>query len=163
MRRRLVIWTAAAVLALSLAGWVMSLWKPQVALARPRWTRIGLLFGGVEVHRTVLPLNARGWPSSVDFYHMWWPYARLDRASIVVDMSQFKLRSGVVGMIFVPMWMPVAASSVALMVAHKGSSGRKHPRTGHCRSCGYDITGITGPCPECGQEGEPGRSCRSLT
>ncbi len=28
---------------------------------------------------------------------------------------------------------------------------RRRARIGKCRNCGYDISGITGPCPECGQ------------
>ena len=37
---------------------------------------------------------------------------------------------------------------VALAVA---ATGRK-PRPGHCRACGYDLTGnISGKCPECGE------------
>lgn len=29
-------------------------------------------------------------------------------------------------------------------------------RNGLCTACGYDLTGITGPCPECGKERERG-------
>jgi hypothetical protein len=37
----------------------------------------------------------------------------------------------------------------ALMVRTEWKS-RRHAREGNCRKCGYDLAGISGPCPECG-------------
>ncbi len=30
--------------------------------------------------------------------------------------------------------------------------GRQQPDARKCSHCGYDLTGITGPCPECGNQ-----------
>lgn len=51
-----------------------------------------------------------------------------------------------------PMWIPLAISIVlaCLVVARLASAPRRSAE--NCVSCAYDLTGITGPCPECGKE-----------
>lgn len=53
--------------------------------------------------------------------------------------------------VFVPLWAPLLA--VALPTLYACCRCRRFP-PGHCRKCGYDLTGnTTGICPECGTGG----------
>ena len=58
--------------------------------------------------------------------------------------------------VIVPLWIPFAMIAVPTgIVWYRG----RRPPPGHCRKCGYDLTGnISGICPECGtpipREGE---------
>ena len=48
----------------------------------------------------------------------------------------------------IPLWMPLIA--IAIPTAWLWWRDRRHP-SGHCRKCGYDLTGnVTGVCSECG-------------
>jgi hypothetical protein len=55
-----------------------------------------------------------------------------------------------------PMWIPMAFAGVALVTSaalwRRDCSYNTRARRGRCLSCGYDLSGITGPCPECGKE-----------
>jgi hypothetical protein len=55
-----------------------------------------------------------------------------------------------------PLWMPSTGAAGVLaalwFVAHAGRRGRQ--LAGKCTGCGYDLSGLTGPCPECGKERE---------
>jgi hypothetical protein len=60
-----------------------------------------------------------------------------------------------------PIWSGVFIDSLvfagAFALAHQGSlMGRRWWRRGRgrCPVCAYDLTGLTGPCPECGKERE---------
>ena len=53
--------------------------------------------------------------------------------------------------VFLPTWL------LMLMVAAPTSwlfyKDRRPPKPGHCRKCGYNLTGnVSGVCPECGEE-----------
>jgi len=49
----------------------------------------------------------------------------------------------------VPLWMPFLI--VALPTAFLWRRGRRRIPPGHCRKCGYNLTGnVSGVCPECG-------------
>ena len=50
----------------------------------------------------------------------------------------------------IPLWMIFLPTAVLTMFLWRWSRYR-HP--GHCRKCGYDLTGhVSGKCPECGTE-----------
>jgi hypothetical protein len=53
-----------------------------------------------------------------------------------------------------PLWMPAScAMSVLAIGARLGTvRHRKLDAARSCIDCHYDLTGITGPCPECGKE-----------
>jgi hypothetical protein len=148
--RRAVMWGAGVVLTVSVVAWVLSMFRPSLAIPYPRWTRLFLAEGGLEVRRTMIPGESH-WTGYVGLYHSWWPRARLKEAPIVVDMSRLTMRNGVTGHIFVPLWIPLAASCGVLVTARLVSCGVP---AGICPSCSYDLSGITGPCPECGSERE---------
>ena len=49
----------------------------------------------------------------------------------------------------IPLWMP-AMALLALLGAIVAFTRAEYP-PGHCRTCGYDLTGnVSGVCPECG-------------
>ena len=52
-------------------------------------------------------------------------------------------------MAITPLWLPIAVVAVPLLFAWGRS--RRHAAVGHCRRCGYNLTGnVSGRCPECG-------------
>lgn len=47
---------------------------------------------------------------------------------------------------YIPLWIPFLLSIAVVIVT------RRRPLWGHCRKCGYNLTGNeSGRCPECGQ------------
>ncbi len=53
------------------------------------------------------------------------------------------------GYVELPLWLPL------LIIGHPTAflwgRARRRPLAGHCRNCGYDLTGnVSGRCPECG-------------
>ena len=49
-----------------------------------------------------------------------------------------------------PLWMPFVGALIPAVIAWKRL---RRPLPGHCRKCGYDLTGNTsGTCPECGRK-----------
>ena len=55
-----------------------------------------------------------------------------------------------------PTWMPLLAAMIPTVLAWR-KLRRKYP-PGHCRKCGYDLTGnVTGVCSECGDSIEAKR------
>ena len=48
----------------------------------------------------------------------------------------------------IPLWIPLCAAIPPTLWLWLR---RRHHKEGHCRSCGYDLTGnLSGRCPECG-------------
>ena len=56
-----------------------------------------------------------------------------------------------VGIVSVPLWMPLLA--VSIPTAYLFWLDRRRFPPGHCQRCGYDLTGnVSGRCSECGVE-----------
>jgi hypothetical protein len=56
----------------------------------------------------------------------------------------------------IPLWSigtPMLIGGGASVITRRREAARR--LAGQCSACTYDITGITGPCPECGREQEP--------
>ncbi|MCC7387317.1 MAG: hypothetical protein IT431_00970 [Phycisphaerales bacterium] len=54
--------------------------------------------------------------------------------------------------VVVPLWLTFMLAAVALWAAWRfGFERRQRALAGCCVGCGYDLTGIDGVCPECGQ------------
>jgi hypothetical protein len=140
--RREVMCAAGAVLALSVALWVASLWGI-------RWEAKGgesvLLSGGwVMAVDMGYPQGPAGWHMRRFHWPLSWPEGVL---------CEWTARRKIV---WVPLWIPAYAAALVLvpMWLVGRSRRRKHPGV-LCPSCAYDLTSITGPCPECGSEREP--------
>ena len=72
--------------------------------------------------------------------------ARFSFAVSFLGFSLLSERSTGFGVMFVPLWWPVAVGlwPVALLAR------RRRPGAGHCPACGYDLRATLGRCPECG-------------
>ncbi|QKK09755.1 MAG: hypothetical protein HND58_17355 [Planctomycetota bacterium] len=140
--RRAVMWAAGAVLVVSVAAWVASLWAITWAPTSPGIS-VGLVRGFFWLHNLGpfrgAGLHSVGWDWPPD----WW----------FEDIGFFETRRFSTGLgwsLYVPIWMAAAVSGALLVGAYWNN--RRHARSsvGHCPTCGYDLTGIDGVCPECG-------------
>jgi len=131
--RRVVMWTARVVLVVSVAGWVASLhyWEWNAgprAIVRLAVGELRVL-GGEE--------KATRWRDKV------------------TGVQVLRFPSGTSWEVVLPLWIPTAAATSAHVATYFVSRRSRRWRcAGRCSACGYDLTGITGPCPECGSERE---------
>ena len=124
--RRIAKWTGLTLCVMLGVGWLVSL--------RFRMTieKGGVLFG-IGDGCLAAAMDAEGAPT------IWMiPSQRIDWLPIVESGS----------FVLVPMWIPFLA--IALPTAYLFWRDHRHP-PGHCKKCGYDLTGnVSGVCPECG-------------
>ena len=135
------MWTGLAVCVLLLIVGVASMWWDASWTSEQRNRRIYLVGGQIEVlwarggaHFTlVIP----GWQvlRGDSYYDIgWWPKIHTNPLQRLVT---------------IPLWIPLVV--VAIPTGFLWRRERKRPRPGHCRSCGYNLTGnVSGVCPECG-------------
>ena len=51
--------------------------------------------------------------------------------------------------LLIPLWIPFLLLAIPTVILWRRDS---RPPPGHCKNCGYDLTGnISGRCPECGE------------
>ena len=74
------------------------------------------------------------------------PFARLDRYFLDYLFS-FNTEPDNTTYLYLPLWPLIALAVLASTLATIRALRR---RISECQSCGYDLTGITSPCPECG-------------
>jgi hypothetical protein len=129
-------WISAVACAAVAAAWASSVWLP----VHCDVGRCGFALGWGCVRFSVLgsatPSTQWAWKRlypQEDRIH-WWP-----------SMSLHSLVSAVL----IPLWMLSAAMFVSTAVFWR--LDRQHIPLGHCRRCGYNLTGnVSGRCPECG-------------
>jgi hypothetical protein len=80
------------------------------------------------------------------FDRQWMPSFTSDRLRFTGAYSGF----GLIWAVVVPLWIPLLI--VATPTAILWWRDRRRIPPGHCRKCGYDLTGnVSGVCPECGE------------
>jgi len=124
------------------------------------WTVIRIANDNSEVEEIeqIVPRWTRLWPSD------WGEVSGLDegRSVAAYGWPRLALASRSIApeaLPLYPIWRGLAAGTVVfslvILAVHQvaGNANRlRRPRLGRCSYCGYDLTGITGPCPECGTE-----------
>lgn len=144
--RRTVMCAAAAVLAVSAACWLA---RPN-AYRAPQdgtwWVGVsrGCVWGGqpdLSPGKELVSL-----PGASSLRRLPWYRRVCWRPQIWTDPSYAGFWA-----ILIPLWIPAGGASIVLGSAFFISRRERiRVQDGHCPSCGYDLTGITGPCPECG-------------
>ena len=138
--RRIAKWTGLTTLGLLLAALVGNQWWSVQCITNDVW--IGADAGGLWMGS--LP------PGRYD------PFFKAQRGSRGMIWSYEFIREGALGgagwCLVIPLWPLVVV--IAIPTAWLWRRGRRH-RPGHCRNCGYDLTGnVTGVCSECGTKVE---------
>ena len=106
---------------------------------------VALQEGGVLWLEYVNPRTRRAW--SVDRLNMghhfpWWQGFGLQLPAT--------FKTAEVRFVFIPLWAFFCL--VGVPTAALFWRDRRRPKPGHCRKCGYDLTGnVSGVCPECGR------------
>jgi hypothetical protein len=78
----------------------------------------------------------------------WLPAFVTDPQTVAVG-SDAVFRLGDKQLLMVPLWIPIVLVAFPTAVLWRRDHRRFSP--GHCRKCGYNLTGnVTGRCPECG-------------
>ena len=130
-------WVGTAVCVLTVAAFLASL-RCEVHLNAARW-RVWLWRVGVLVFWRAYPTTQ--------------PCRGVRVAATQPSLRDFEWRPEVSisprGHVLLPLWLPL------LIIGHPTAFlwGRawRRPLAGHCRNCGYNLTGnVSGRCPECG-------------
>jgi hypothetical protein len=138
-------WLAIAFACAIAAVWVWSRWRGAIA----HDNRVVLV---VAVACSCSALRLHGWRSparTVQFDYL---------PGGIADMEPgwawgFKLDTGPQWHVAIPLWLPFVVA-VAFAAGLWRLDRRRPP--GCCARCGYDLTGITGACPECGGKPDSG-------
>ena len=128
------MWAAGVVLGLSVTVWVVSLYNLCWVMDDSGWM-VGVGQGciGVFGPREELP-NKPGWYSLAFSWSQVWMPRKVEPWGLAM-----------------PLWMPVLAAGAVLgRMLYTGARAVRRTQVGHCPTCGYDLTGIDGVCPECG-------------
>lgn len=132
---RIVTRTAATVLAVLLAAWLVSLAWPVSWQARNG--------GGIALvhHRMYIWVR-----------EPWMPDAAWQLRLEYRDQGSLDRPRWGDAWVHLPLSIPAAAASTVLAASWLASTRarRRQIGAGICPSCAYDLTGLTGPCPECG-------------
>ncbi len=159
MVRRIVTWTAGAVLALSVGGLLACAFRGYWPLTPARSPLDVSLESGClwisNVRQAVAPDGTAGTVViGMDDPHWWWPGETGFVETSWLNEDEYPSAPGgrLVWGAVLPLWVPAAASG-ALLVGFWRARVRQRRRAmvGRCPRCAYDLTGITGPCPECGK------------
>ena len=98
---------------------------------------IGLRPGGVALRYTGIELNGTHWEWHPPDNWCWMPRSAMGSSPATSDFD-------------LPLWCPCLIGVFFMLPAY---SRLRRQRAGHiCSLCGYDLTGIDGVCPECGDE-----------
>ena len=129
------------VLGLSVTAWMLSLllfvgWTDTFGSSHFRLHRGNLVGGRSDLGGLMPPA---GWT------FLWSPDAPRWRLP-GVGLPRFQGRS-LLWHAVVPLWIPAVVSASILSVPW---TWKRRSHIGHCPTCGYDLTGIDGVCPECG-------------
>ena len=145
--RRIAKWAGIGICTIIAIVWVISGWWNISYVRQPGkifsitagglyYSEVNELFWLVRNHRELYELAPRLYALSPRNQHWHWQWAPYDY--IVVGRSIW---------FFVGCWPPLLF--VALLTALL--FWRDHIPSGHCRRCGYNLTGnVSGRCPECG-------------
>ena len=128
--RRLIGWTWLAFTAVLLLLWLLSI--PFAFGYVGSWGLVSFESGGFAVYSTGGSIPATGWTGiqRSRWATIWW----IDVPAMIPLMAA---------------WVPAFAAAVPTALLWT----KRKPRPGHCKKCGYDLTGnVSGICPECGTE-----------
>jgi len=150
--RRMVKWVGLVLCLLMLVISAINVWSSvhwhsrYHGLAKNRyvleWSLSGgAIFVGAFSERVV---RQAGWPRPG--FKLTGPHDWVWRPSLMDHLASPTWLVGAV----VPLWIPFVA--VSMPTALLWWRDRRRIPPGHCRKCGYDLTGnVSGVCPECGE------------
>lgn len=141
------MWAAVVVLGLSAGGLLLSLAGPFYSNP-PRGVAATLADGRLVVlgDDDLNPARAPYWQWDGPSAPLWaWPTGN--------RLGGLGYTSGSLWGLFIPLWLPAAASALVLGGVFITRKRSDKPSASHsCPTCYYDLTGVDGVCPECGSE-----------
>ncbi len=155
--RRVLKWTGLVVCILILLMWGLTTATLKktlfVVTCRGDTTSLRIDQGGVFLFDTFMPTARRGWgvgeypgPGSGSWsYRFGFQLPRVHRG-LVQDPDW----PGPSWIVYLPLWLPFVVLAIPTAFLFWRDNRRRYS-PGHCRSCGYNLTGNeSGVCPECG-------------
>ncbi len=136
--RRLLKWTCTALCALTAVPWLASA-KWSLQLLTPSGNGVSFVNGGLIF----------SWGDSYARLGLKWRGGVSIHDKLPSPFEWNYLPTSNPRGVEVPGWYPLAA--LAVPTAALWWRDRRRHAPGHCRKCGYDLTGnVSGRCPECG-------------
>jgi hypothetical protein len=149
-RRRVLKWAGLGLLLVIAATWTASLWwgSRYERKRLPPYDHCIYLF--VISNGRITCVNQLGMLSGLHYPSGWHIFRHEPHPEWGLTI-RYRTDRWLDRRIFLPLWVPFAL--VAIPTAILWWRDRRRIPPGHCRNCGYNLTGnVSGICPECGAE-----------
>jgi hypothetical protein len=148
--RSVMKWIGVALCALTLVGWKLT---AETGVGIECWTT--RTEWEVSIHGGVLELSRRYahyWDTLSGWGYTWDITSSAPSRRYVPSLTRFSKGSRTDYWLYVPLYIPLALIAVpSAWLFYRDQRASCRARAGCCVGCGYDLSGVSTKCPECGR------------